>query len=262
MVGCGSGVAPSTGGPGAGATSGSAGDSKGAMGGSATGGAAGSAGSPGTDAGYDAPRETGSTAACNHGGTPPFQFNPSPNAGEPFDSWPVRTVDDQKVADVLRSWRLKLDGMVETPQTLSFYEMLCLQRQDEIVDFHCVEGWSILDVPWNGLHLSILFALAKPLSTATHVTFHTMGGKYNESLPLDVALEPKTLLAYGVNGSSLPLARGFPARLVVPRLLAYKSAKYVERIELTDHPVEGFWVAAGYDYDAEVPPNRLRSGKY
>ena len=51
-------------------------------------------------------------------------------------------------------------------------------------------------------------------------------------------------------------------RLVVPRLLGYKNAKYVERIELTDHPVEGFWVAAGYPYDGEVPASRLRPGKY
>ena len=65
-----------------------------------------------------------------------------------------------------------------------------------------------------------------------------------------------------MNGSSLPLARGFPVRLVVPRLFAYKSAKFVDRIELTDHPIEGFWVAAGYGYDAEVQPERLRPGKY
>lgn len=152
--------------------------------------------------------------------------------------------------------------MVQSPRVLSFRDLLCLARQDQTTDFHCVEGWSVLDIPWNGIHLSTLFTLAGPLSTATHVTFHTIGGKYNESLPIDVALEPRTLLAYGVAGSTLPLVRGFPARLVVPRLLGYKSAKYVERIELTDQPIEGFWVAAGYGYDGDVPPERLRPGKY
>lgn len=233
----------------------------GAAGGS--GGAAGSAGNAPADAGLDAVDvETGPTPPCEDGKTPPFDFQPPPNTGDPFDTWPVRTVDQQTLSEILASWKLRVDGMVESPVELSFYEMLCLARRDQVVDFHCVEGWSIYDVPWNGVHLSALLALAKPLSSATHVTFHTIGSKYNESLPLDVALEPKTLLAYGVNGSSLPLARGFPARLVVPRLFGYKSAKYVERIELTDEPVEGFWVAAGYGYDAEVPPDRLRPGKY
>ena len=55
---------------------------------------------------------------------------------------------------------------------------------------------------------------------------------------------------------------GFPLRLVIPRLLAYKNAKYVERIELTDKPVEGFWVKLGYSYEGEVPEDRLREGKY
>jgi DMSO/TMAO reductase YedYZ molybdopterin-dependent catalytic subunit len=89
-----------------------------------------------------------------------------------------------------------------------------------------------------------------------------MDGIYNESLPIDVALEPMTLLAYGVCEATLPQTHGFPLRIVIPRLLAYKSAKYVVRIELTDHPVEGYWVAAGYDYDGEVPSSRLRAGRY
>lgn len=259
MLGCGdegSGqVAPGGGGAGgAGGAGGTAGTA-----GSGAGGAAGT----GADAGADAPLiEGGTTPACPDGTTPPFQFSAPPNTGPLFDSWPVRTIDQQQIDSILATWKLRVDGMVETPLELSFYDMLCLPRQDQIVDFHCVEGWTIRDVPWNGLHISSLLDAVKPLSTATHITFHTIGNKYNESLPIDVALEPKTLLAYGVDGSSLPLARGFPARLVVPRLFGYKSAKYVERIELTDEPIEGYWVAAGYGYDAEVPPERLRPGKY
>ncbi len=63
-------------------------------------------------------------------------------------------------------------------------------------------------------------------------------------------------------GHTLPLKHGFPLRIVIPRLLAYKNAKYVERIELTDKPLSGFWVAAGYSYDGEVPEGRLRPGRY
>ncbi|HEY3452386.1 MAG TPA: molybdopterin-dependent oxidoreductase, partial [Myxococcales bacterium] len=107
-----------------------------------------------------------------------------------------------------------------------------------------------------------LFDLVRPTARATYVTFHTVNDQYNESLPLSVAREPHALLGYGIEGSTLPLKHGFPARVVVPRLLGYKNAKYVYRLELADRPVEGYWVAAGYPYAGEVPAHRLRPGHY
>lgn len=191
-----------------------------------------------------------------------FPFAPGDGTAEIFWGWGERTVDRQSLSEILAGWRLRVDGMVTAPIDLSFAELVDLPRLDPISDFHCVEGWSILDVPWNGVHLETLFERAGVRPEATHATFHTLGGTYNESLPLPVALEPRTLLAYGIDGSTLPLRHGFPLRLVVPRLWAYKSAKYVHRIELTDRPVDGFWVAAGYPYDAEVPPGLLREDRY
>ena len=134
-----------------------------------------------------------------------------------------------------------------------------MRRTDMVADFHCVEGWSVYDIPWNGIHLSQLTEIAKPLAQATHVTFHCVGDVYSESLPLEVALEPNTLLAYGIQDASLPLGKGFPLRLVVPRKLAYKSAKYVYRIEFDNQPRNGYWETFGYPYEADVPPERLRS---
>jgi DMSO/TMAO reductase YedYZ molybdopterin-dependent catalytic subunit len=191
-----------------------------------------------------------------------FPFLPGAGQHEVFENWGERTVDKQDLQQILQSWRLTVDGLVESPRVYTFADLVGLERTDMLVDFHCVEGWSILDVPWNGVHMSKIFELVKPQSLASHVTFHTIGGKYNESLPLEVALEQKTLLAYGIAGSTIPFKHGFPLRIVIPRLLAYKSAKYVHRIELTDEPVHGFWVAAGYSYDGEVPESRLRPGKY
>jgi DMSO/TMAO reductase YedYZ molybdopterin-dependent catalytic subunit len=185
-----------------------------------------------------------------------------PGSHEIFTGWPERTVDRQDIEDVLATWTLRIDGMVESARTLTFADLVRLPRQDEVMDFHCVEGWSVLDVPWNGVHIRTLLDPAGPLPGATHATFHTLGDRYDESLPLEVALEPHTILAYGVGGSTLPLEHGFPLRLVVPRLFAYKSAKYVTRLELTDHAVEGFWVGYGYPYMGEVPESRLRPGRY
>jgi DMSO/TMAO reductase YedYZ molybdopterin-dependent catalytic subunit len=191
-----------------------------------------------------------------------FSFYPGAANHPVYKNWGERTVDRQDLQEILQSWRLSVDGMVESPKVFTFADLVELPRSDFLVDFHCVEGWSIYDVPWNGVHLSEIFDVVKPTADATHVTFHTVNGKYNESLPLDVALEDKTLLAYGIGGSTLPLKHGFPLRIVIPRLQAYKSAKYVERLELTDRPFGGFWVAAGYPYDGEVPESRLRPGKY
>lgn len=191
-----------------------------------------------------------------------YKFEPGSFNHKVYKDWWERTIDPQDPKKIIATWKLKVDGMVESSKIFTFADLIGLPRTDMLVDFHCVEGWSIYDVPWNGFHISELIKQVKPSKKATHITFHTIDGKYNESLPLKVALEPKTLLTYGIGGSTIPLKHGFPLRLVIPRLLGYKNAKYVDRIEFTDKPVNGFWVGYGYPYDGEVPKGRLRPGKY
>jgi hypothetical protein len=188
-----------------------------------------------------------------------FEF--SPGACD-IGSWGQRTVDPQRLDNILATWQLSVDGLVTNELSLTFDQLVDLPSHNPVVDFHCVEGWSVYDVPWNGVHLSKLFEQAQVDPSATYVTFHTLGGEYNESLPLDVALETNSILAYGVGGSSLSIKHGFPVRMVIPRLFGYKSAKFVERIELTDFPIDGYWVHRGYSYDGEVQASRLREGKY
>ncbi len=191
-----------------------------------------------------------------------FSFQPGNRRGDIFADWPVRTVDTQDLVPILARWRLEISGLVEKPRSYTFAEILALPRTDQMKDFHCVEGWSVDDVPWNGVVLSDILQRSRPTKKATHVNIRTVGGRYNDSLSLSVAMEPGTMLAYGVAGSTLPLDHGFPLRVVVPRLLGYKNAKYVERLELADKPLIGYWVAAGYDLAGLVPQNRLRSGHY
>jgi DMSO/TMAO reductase YedYZ molybdopterin-dependent catalytic subunit len=188
-----------------------------------------------------------------------FEFSPG---GCDADIWQERTVDPQILQEILSSWELSVGGLVENEFSLTFDQLLDLPSHNPVVDFHCVEGWSVFDVPWNGVRLSELFEQAQVKPGATNVTFHTLGGGYNESLPLNVALESNTILACGVGGSSLNLKHGFPARIVIPRLYRYKTAKFVERIELSDQAIEGYWVSRGYSYEGIVPPHRLREGKY
>jgi len=191
-----------------------------------------------------------------------FAFSPPPSGTTLNRRWPVRTVDDQDLRSILGSWRLRIDGMVERPADMTFADVVRLKRRDQTTDLHCVEGWSVFDIPWNGVGLDTIAEMVGPLPRATHVTFHTLRGVYNESIPLSVALEPRSILAYGITGATLPLAHGFPVRLVVPRLLGYKNAKYVERIEFTDHAELAYWTVRGYGYAGEVPPARLRPGRW
>ena len=192
----------------------------------------------------------------------PDSFVPGDGQHHVYDDFTVYTVDPQNLEQILDTWTLKVDGLVENPIELSFVELLELPRQDQVTDFHCVVGWSVYDVPWNGIHLSTLFDIVKPLESATYVTFHTLGDVYNESLTFEEAVEPKTMLGYGIACATLPLAHGFPARLVIPSKLGYKNAKYVYRIELDDKFVPGYWEQQGYPADGNVSPDRLRPGKY
>jgi len=187
-----------------------------------------------------------------------ISFEPGNSGSKIYADWYVRTIDTQDLSSILQTWKLTIDGMVKNPGVYDFNSLIALKRNDQTANFHCVEGWTVPGVPWNDVHLSTLFAMAEPLAGATHVTFHTIGGTYNESLSMEDALDSRTMVAYGVNGSTLPLNHGFPLRLVVPYKWGYKSAKYVYRIELTDGPISGFWVDRGYSYEGNVPEDRLR----
>lgn len=191
-----------------------------------------------------------------------FAFAPAPVEGAIYDRWWGNTVDRQNIGDILASWQLSVTGLVEQPLTLSFADMLALPRQDQVTDFHCVEGWSVLDVPWNGVHFDPLIELVRPAAQATHVTFRCVRDIYSESLPLAVAREPRTLLAYGIGGGTLPLTHGFPLRVVIPRMYGYKGPKWVNQIEFTNAAIDGYWEQRGYPSDAPVSASRLREGKF
>ena len=189
-----------------------------------------------------------------------ISFAPGGGKDPIYCDWAENTVDAQDLAKILREWKLTVDGLVTGSRIFTFFDLLNLPRLNQTADFHCVEGWSVLDVPWNGVHLSTIFNIVNPLSSATHITLHCVDDRYGESIPIEVAKEQMTMMAFGVDGSTLPLGHGFPLRLVVPRKYAYKSAKYVYRIELADRPETGYWENFGYSYDADVSAQKLRPG--
>jgi DMSO/TMAO reductase YedYZ molybdopterin-dependent catalytic subunit len=162
--------------------------------------------------------------------------------------WPV--LDLGQTPEVASDrWKLTVDGAVETPLALSFAELLELPQVEQAADFHCVTGWSILDVLFRGVRLETVLALARPTADATHVMSHAPDG-YSTNVPLEEAVKPDVLLVHAVEGKPLAKDHGGPVRIVVPQLWAWKGAKWVNRLELLTHDRRGYWEIRGYSNTA------------
>jgi DMSO/TMAO reductase YedYZ molybdopterin-dependent catalytic subunit len=164
----------------------------------------------------------------------------------------IRSVEDTQHVD-LKKWRLKIEGLVEKPLTLRFDEVQALPKKNQIRNFQCVEGWGLDNQKWEGVHLKEILSKVKISPKAKFVTFYATGGKYSDSLSLQEALESDTMLAYGLNDKDLSPENGFPLRLVIPRMYAYKGVKWVERIVFTEKQEIGYWEKFGYPVDGSIP---------
>jgi DMSO/TMAO reductase YedYZ molybdopterin-dependent catalytic subunit len=162
--------------------------------------------------------------------------------------WPVLDLGETPEVST-EKWKLVVDGAVEHPVTLSWQDLLALPQADEEADFHCVTGWSILDVAFRGVRLETLAGLVGPKPEATHVMTHGSDG-YSTNLPLWEAIKPDVLVVHTVEGQPLSTAHGGPARIVVPQLWAWKGAKWVKRIEFLSHDKRGYWEIRGYSNTA------------
>jgi DMSO/TMAO reductase YedYZ molybdopterin-dependent catalytic subunit len=159
-------------------------------------------------------------------------------------------------------YRLTVTGLVETPLSLSLDELRNMPARTQITRHDCVEGWSCI-AKWTGTPLKLVLDQAKPKPTARYLVFScydVMGGgltapePYYESCDLVDAYHPQTILAYGLNNETLPLANGAPVRVRIERALGYKQPKYVHTIELVDSfaafgmGMGGYWEDHGYDW--------------
>ncbi|ACL63748.1 oxidoreductase molybdopterin binding [Anaeromyxobacter dehalogenans 2CP-1] len=163
--------------------------------------------------------------------------------------WPVMDLGTGTPDLAPERWRLVVDGAVETPLELSYAGLLALPQVDEEADFHCVTGWSILDVAFRGVRLETVLALARPTAAATHLMAHSADG-YSTNLPLEEALKPDVLLVHAVEGKPVTREHGGPVRIVVPQLYAWKGAKWLTRLELMTQDRRGYWEIRGYSNTA------------
>ena len=165
----------------------------------------------------------------------------------------MRSVED--VPDVpAEQWTVKVDGLVDTPLTVDHAAWTSLQRLNETVDFHCVEGWTVDDVRWGGVAPAVLLDQAGVRPEAKYAVFHAYGG--------DVSQHPAAGPRHGAEDRARRHARtasrcrpSTAGRCAwwCPMQLGYKNVKWVERIELTDSVRAGYWEERGYPEDAPIP---------
>ena len=140
-------------------------------------------------------------------------------------------------------WRFTIRDEHGAEHVWSWSQLQKLTRQRLTVDIHCVTSWSKLDTKWEGVSLDTLL---EPVdSTADFALIGSYGG-YTTIIPVADLLGGKAWIVYGYEGQPLPAAHGGPARLLVPHLYFWKSAKWVNGIELMEQNAPGFWETAGY----------------
>jgi DMSO/TMAO reductase YedYZ molybdopterin-dependent catalytic subunit len=147
------------------------------------------------------------------------------------------------------TWRLAVDGLVTHPVVLSLADLRAMPTGRQITEIACEEGWSYI-AEWIGTPLASVIEVAGVQPGARYVVYQSHDDNAWDSIDLDEARHPQTLLAWGMNGDELPVPFGGPLRMRVPRQLGYKSTKYVNRLVVTDS-LAGFGTGKG-SADAEA----------
>ncbi|MEN3342365.1 MAG: hypothetical protein V7644_1769 [Actinomycetota bacterium] len=166
--------------------------------------------------------------------------------------WRIYTVAATMPKFEPASWRLRIEGLVDNPHTLTYAELRKLPRAEQVSNFHCVTGWSVKNVHWAGVRFRDLLAAARPRLDGTVLGFVSAEKPYFDTLTLKQAELHDAMLAYEMNGKPLAREHGAPARVVIPEMYGYKNVKWVERIVVLDQVQPGYWEERGYDVDAWV----------
>jgi DMSO/TMAO reductase YedYZ molybdopterin-dependent catalytic subunit len=168
---------------------------------------------------------------------PPGQYD----AGR---TWPVLTAEATPRLSTA-DWTFEIQGLLERPTTWTWDEIHALPPSTYEGDIHCVTSWSKLGMTFTGVSVDTLLDAAGPLASATHVMAFGHTG-YTTNLPLADVTDGDAWVAWEVDGQPLPVEHGGPARLLVPHLYFWKSAKWIAGLRLMDHDEAGFWERNGY----------------
>jgi DMSO/TMAO reductase YedYZ molybdopterin-dependent catalytic subunit len=172
-----------------------------------------------------------------------------PPGQSPTTKWPVLTVGPSPEV-ALETWSLSLYGEIDAPFAVRWDELGALEQVTQVSDLHCVTRWSRFDQELTGVRVRDLLERARPRAGATHAMVWSYGG-YSTNLPLSALMDDDVLIATHAGGEPLAREHGGPARLLVPSRYLWKSAKWVQSIEVMDHDEPGYWERNGYHNDGD-----------
>lgn len=159
--------------------------------------------------------------------------------------WPVLHYSGVPIFTDMSKWRFQIFGEADSLFSLSWQEFRALPSVRRTSDFHCVTTWSRLDNTWEGVLFRTVAERARVRPQARHCLIHGYDG-YSTNVALDWLLEDDVLFAWSHDGKPLSEEHGGPLRLVVPKLYAWKSAKWVSGVEFLIHDKRGYWEERGY----------------
>jgi DMSO/TMAO reductase YedYZ molybdopterin-dependent catalytic subunit len=158
------------------------------------------------------------------------------------DDFPVLSAGPTPIVGV-DAWSLEITGAIDEPRLYTWEQFRVLPSERFTTDLHCVTRWSKLDTEWEGVSLDTLF---DGIETAAEYVVAECYGGYTTNLPLEDVTGGKAWVAFAYDGEPLPAEHGGPARLLVPHLYLWKSAKWLHALRLTPEDEPGFWEGAGY----------------
>jgi DMSO/TMAO reductase YedYZ molybdopterin-dependent catalytic subunit len=170
----------------------------------------------------------------------------------------TKNVIDPEVDDSL--WHLEVDGLVQNRATYRLRDLVEAPAVEQETTLMCIsnglDAGLISNARWKGVPMRDILQQAAPLANATRVRMYGVDD-YTDTIPLEKAMEPTTLIAYEMNGEELPDRHGYPARAIVPGYFGEKHVKWITRIELTTDDAKGFYEAQGWGPDF-ITPTRSR----
>jgi DMSO/TMAO reductase YedYZ molybdopterin-dependent catalytic subunit len=205
-------------------------------------------GAAGVVVGADAQRRTERFVAPLQKDVPPFLSDLVPIGGG-FRYYSVTASVPRRTA---ADYRLAVRGLVRRPMTLTLARLAAMPQTHLVLDFQCVTGWRVSNVPWSGVRLGDLLDAAGVRPDARAVTFRSFDGAYTESLTLAQAKRPDVIVALRMLDGPVTHDHGGPVRLYVAPMYGYKSIKWLSEVEVVDKVSPGYWERRGYDVDAWI----------
>lgn len=144
------------------------------------------------------------------------------------------------------NWQLVVKGEINNPKTFSWKEFLSLPKTGLTADFHCVTRWTKYDLRWAGVRFVDFLDIVDPKQSAKYVISQSADGYSTNSLFEEMNRE-NVLLAYELDGNFLPREHGWPVRVIIPHLYAWKGAKFLNGLEFVANDAPGFWETRGYN---------------